>query len=212
MVQVEQLIGKDVFYKYLLEKFRLNLPLGIDLPNEEYYQPNSLSLRDIEAATTAFGQGIAVSPLQIVAAYGSIANKGMMVRPYLVDKKINDNTGEEITKSQEIGRVISEDTAKKLTEMLVSVVDKTYRNTIYIDGYKIAGKTGTAQVPSPDGGYSKDKTIQSFAGYFPADSPEFVVLVKLDYPAKSQWAEYSAGPAFRELAQFLINYYQIPQK
>lgn len=212
IVHVEQLIGKDVFYKFLLEKFRLNLPLGIDLPNEAYYQPSALSLRDIEAATMAFGQGIAVSPLQIISAYASIANKGMMVRPYLVDKKVDADGKEEATKPQEIGRVISEDTAKKLTDMLVSVVDTSYRNSIHIDGYQIAGKTGTAQVPSPDGGYYTDKTVQSFVGYFPADNPQFVVLVKLDYPAKSQWAEYSTGPAFRELVQFLVNYYQIPKQ
>jgi len=211
MVKIEQLIGKDEFYKFLLEKFRLNLPLGIDLPNEVYYEPSDFGLRDIEGATMSFGQGIAVSPMQILASYSALANKGVLMRPYIVGKKVGDKNYEEITKPQKIGQVVSEDATKKLTNMLVDVVDTSYRNYAHIDGYRIAGKTGTAQVPSPEGGYYSDKTIQSFAGYFPADDPKFAVLVKLDYPSKSQWAEYSVGPAFNELTKFLINYYQIPK-
>lgn len=212
IVKVEQLIGKNEFYKFLLERFRFNLPLGIDLPNEAYYVPQNLEVRDIEAATMAFGQGIATSPLHVISAYASIANKGVMMRPYLVGKKVDAVGNEEIVKPKEIGRVVSEDTAKKLTDMLYNVVETSYKSYIKLDGYKIAGKTGTAQVPSPDGGYDSNKTVQSFIGYFPADDPQFVVLVKFDYPSKSQWAEYSAGPVFHELAQFLVNYYQIPKE
>ena len=132
------------------------------------------------------------------------------MRPYVVGKKVGPNGEEEVIQPQEIGRVISEETAKKLTDMLVGVVEEGYGILAKIEGYKIAGKTGTAQVPSPQGGYYPDTTIQSFAGFFPADDPQFVILVKLDYPTKSKWGSLSAAPTFRRMAEFLINYYQIP--
>ncbi|MCD6421974.1 penicillin-binding protein 2, partial [bacterium] len=211
IVKVEQLLGKERFYRYLVERFRLSLPLGIDLPNEVSPEiPSLKELREIRAATMAFGQGLAVTPLQAVSVFCAIANKGVLMRPYVVGKKVGPNGEEEVVQPQEIGRVISEETAEKLTDMLVGVVEEGYGILAKIEGYKIAGKTGTAQVPSPEGGYYPDKTIQSFAGFFPADDPQFVILVKLDYPTKSKWGSLSAAPTFRRLAEFLINYYQIP--
>ena len=210
IVTIEQLIGKDEFYKYLLDKFRFNLPTGVDLPNEASYESTESTAREIEAATMAFGQGIATTPLQIVTAYASIANGGKMMSPYVVGKQILASGDEKIITPQELGQTISADASKKLTDMLVSVVN-TYES-IKINGYEIAGKTGTAQVPSPEGGYYTNQTVQSFAGYFPAKDPQFVVLVKLDNPVNSQWAEYSTGPAFHNLAEFIINYYQLPKQ
>ncbi len=212
IVKVEQLLGKEKFYRFLTERFRLALPLGVDLPNEAFAQlPRLKHLREIEAATMAFGQGIAVTPLQAASVFAAIANKGILMRPYVVGKKVDAKGNEEVIRPQEIGRVISEETAAKLKDMLVGVVEEGYGILAKIEGYKIAGKTGTAQVPSPEGGYYPDKTIQSFAGFFPADDPRFVILVKLDYPTKSRWGSLSAAPTFRRMAQFLINYYQIPR-
>jgi len=213
IVKVEQLLGKDKFFRFLTERFRLALPLGVDLPNEVFAQlPDPKHLKEIEGATMAFGQGVAVSPLQATSVFSAIANKGLLMRPYVVGKKVNSQGEEEVIRPQEIGRVISEQSAEKLKDMLVGVVEEGYGVLAKIDGYKIAGKTGTAQVPSPQGGYYPDKTIQSFAGFFPADNPQFVILVKLDYPTKSRWGSLSAAPTFRRMAQFLINYYQIPKE
>ena len=215
IVKVEQLIGKDPFYKFLLEHFRFNLPTGIDLPSEANWQP-SPKPQDIDVATMAFGQGIATTPLQVLSAYSAIANKGVAMRPYVVDKQVDASGNTEVTQPQQISQIFSEDTANKLNSMLQQVAQtnlyKSYINITNYDSYKIAGKTGTAQVPSPNGGYDENTTIQSFAGYFPANNPQFVILVKLDYPTKSQWADYAAAPTFGQIAQFLINYYQIPKQ
>jgi cell division protein FtsI/penicillin-binding protein 2 len=212
IVKVEQMVGKDAFYKFLLQHFRFNQPTGIDLPSEASWQPGSAEPQDIDVATMAFGQGIALTPLQVLSAYSAIANKGVEMRPYVVAKEVDANGKAQVTQPQQIAQIFSSDTAGKLTSMLQQVAQTNlYKTSINIpnyDAYKIAGKTGTAQVPSPNGGYMPNTTIQSFAGFFPADNPQFVVLVKLDYP-NSQWADYSAAPTFGQIAQFLINYYQI---
>lgn len=195
----ERTTGHDIFYNYLL-KFGLNDLSGISLPGELAGNLNNLktSTRDINFATAAFGQGVSVTPLQLINAISAIANGGVLMRPHL----IND------TPAEELGRVISEETAGKVSEMMISAVDKA--EVAKINGYRIAGKTGTAQMADlVRGGYGTDY-IHSYVGFGPVSDPKFTILMKIDKPKGVGLAGSTVVPAFRELAQFIINYYNIP--
>ena len=206
-VFAEQQLGDNSFLKYI-ENFGIFTPTGID--TEEIYSQNQEFKKgyEINFATASFGQGIEMTPIQLIRAYCALVNGGKIIRPYLVEK-IRDNG--EITQTKpktEDNSVISSKTTSQLTGMLISVVENGYAKTAQIPGYYIAGKTGTAQVPE-GGVYSSEKTIQTFMGFAPAFNPQFLILVKLDNP-KTKTAEYSAVPIFHDLAKYIIDYYQIP--
>lgn len=213
MVWVADQIGNETMYKYI-DDYSFGHKTGIDLEGETTGSVLELKeWRDIYRATMAFGQGISLTPLQMVSAIAAIANNGFLMKPYVVEKMVRPEKGESITQPQEIRRVLSEDTANKLKGMLVSVVERGHGKKAAVEGYKIAGKTGTAQIPKPaeeGGGYYDDKHTGSFAGFFPADNPKFAMLVKLTDPKNTEWAESSAAPTFGEMAKWLLDYYQIP--
>ncbi len=205
-VFVEKLIPHNVFLDYI-EKFGFFKPSGIDVP-ETYSENKELKKGyEINFATASFGQGIEMTPIQLVRAYSAIANGGKLVKPYLVDKILNDDKTAE-TQPEISAPVISSTTASQVTAMLVSVVENGYAKSAKIPGYYIAGKTGTAQVPE-GGTYSSEKTIQSFIGFAPAFNPQFLIMIKLDNP-KTKTAEYSAVPIFHDLAEYIVHYWQIP--
>ena len=203
VVFAERRLGHDTFLDYM-RKLELFSPTNIDLEGEIASKNTEFQKGyEINFATAAFGQGIEMTPLQLVKAFAALANGGTMVQPYLVEERRDP---------KEI-RVFSPNTATQITHMLTSVVENGYAKSAQIPGYRVAGKTGTAQVSWSALGVAKsgysDKTIQSFAGYAPAFDPKFVILVKLDNPA-ARTAEYSAVPIFRELAKYILDYYQIP--
>ena len=133
------------------------------------------------------------------------------MQPYIVDSIINADGYETKTETRIIREVISPQTATTLGAMLVNVVRNGHGGKAGVDGYYVAGKTGTAQIPSQDGpGYDPNFTIGSFCGFAPADDPKFVMCVKIDKPRTVQWAESTAAPIFGHLAQFMLNYYGIP--
>ncbi len=212
-VFVQKQLGQNLFLKYV-EKFGFFQPTGIDI-QETYSQNKELKTgREINLATASFGQGIEMTPIQLVRAYCAIANGGELITPYIVEKIINpDDTIKIPSKNHERVRVISSKTASQLTAMLVSVVENGFGNRAKIPGYFVAGKTGTAQVSYGALGINKpgysEKTIQTFIGFVPAFTPRFLILIKLDNP-KTSTAEYSAAPIFRELARYIIHQYEIP--
>jgi len=209
-VHVARLLGRDRQWEYL-RKFGFGEKTGVDLPGEVSGNLSNLSAeREIEFATAAFGQGIAVTPLQMAMAVGAIANEGKLMRPYVVEK-IVDDSGNEIKKEpQEVRQVISKETAETLTKMLISVVRVGYENRAGVKGYFVAGKTGTAQIPRKDGrGYS-DQVIHSFVGYAPAFNPRFLVFLQLNAPTGNRFAANTLTPAFHDLAEYILNYYQVP--
>jgi len=209
-VFVEQKLGPQLFLKYI-EKFGFFEKTGIDLQGEVFSANESLKNgypRDF--AVASFGQGIRVTPIQIVRAFGAIANGGKLMRPYIVDKIIYPDGKIKRNQPTIQRKVISEKTASTLTSMMVSVVENGSARKTQIKGYFIAGKTGTAQVPLKTGGYSKEKTIHSFIGFFPAFSPKVLIFIKLDNPKGVNASAYSVVPLFKELAQYIINLWQIP--
>ena len=209
-VYVARLLGKNRHREYL-QKFGFGEKTGVDLPGELAGDISNLAAgRDIEFATASFGQGIAITPLQLAQAIGSLANEGKLMRPYIVEKVVNDS-GNEIKKEPEIIRqVVSKESAEKVTKMLVSTVRNGFENRAGIKGYFVAGKTGTAQIPRKDGrGYS-DRVIHTFVGYAPAFNPRFLILLQLNEPKGNRFAANTLTPAFHDLAEYILNYYEVP--
>jgi len=206
-VFMEKLIGHDIFHQYVLS-FGFDQKTGIDLPNEIKGNINNLkTFNDIYFATASFGQGISVTSIAMINAFSAIANKGLMMTPYIVES-INDSEGnQEKTFGPKLKKqVINEETAQQLRIIMVNSVDKN--QIAAIKGYQIAGKTGTAQIPDEFGGYS-NQTIQTFIGFAPAENPKFIALIKLDRP-NSQLAGTTVVPMFHDFTKFILNYYEIP--
>lgn len=209
IVYVSQTFSRDTFLDYL-DKLGFNEKTGIDLQGE-VYSVNDLLKNGSEFgfATSSFGQGVEMTPIRLAAAFCSFANGGKLVRPYLVQKIVQ--AGKETNIEPQISPVIfSKKTVSEVTKMLTNVVERGFGSGAKIPGYYLSGKTGTAEVPLKNGkGYYADRTIQSFIGYGPSENPEFLILVKLDNP-KVPKSSLSAAPIFKKMAQFIINYWQIP--
>ncbi|MFA6197863.1 MAG: penicillin-binding protein 2 [Patescibacteria group bacterium] len=207
----EQKTGNEKFSQYV-EQFGFGRTTGITLSSESGGDISSLEKnKDIYSFTGSFGQGITVTPLQLVTAYAAIANGGKLMKPYVVDEIIKDNGYEEKTEPTVVRQVISPKTAATLGAMLVRVVENGHGKQAGVSGYYIAGKTGTAQIPYTDRpGYDPNRTIGTFAGFGPVEDPAFVMVVKLDVPRDVIWAESSAAPLFGDIAKFLLNYYEVP--
>ena len=212
MIWVADKIGNEIMANYI-KKFGFSEKSGIDLAGEASGQLGSpRTWHDVNRATISFGQGISATPIQVISAYSVLANGGKMVKPHLVDEVIDPNQTKKKVEPSEPKQVISEESTKKMIEMLVSVVEKGHGKKAQVEGYRVAGKTGTAQIPKPDGGYEESQHIGSFAGFAPADDPKFVMLVKFDRPQNVEWAESSAAPIFGEIADWLMNsYWKLPK-
>lgn len=211
VIFVEKLVGNKRFADYV-RNFGFGEKTGIALPNESAGDIRNLNnlKSDIQFFTASFGQGITTTPLQVLNAYSVIANGGNLMKPQIVEKKVYSNGEEEIVESQIIRRVIKKETSDQVKEMLGSVVVNGHGKRAAVNGYRVGGKTGTAQVAKQGGGgYEEGITIGSFAGIAPLDNPKFAVIVKIDNPKELQWAESSAAPTFGEVMKFLLNYYNI---
>lgn len=212
-VFAEQQLGSLLFLQYL-EKFGFFAKTGVDLPAEAFSQNKEFRKGyEINFATASFGQGIEITPLQLLRAFSALANNGRPVTPHLVREIRNEAGKATEAKPAVLDPVVSPQTANQVTAMMVSVVDNGFGKAAKIPGYFIAGKTGTAQVAWGALGVNRrgysDKTIQSFMGFAPAYNPRFLILIKLDNP-KTKTAEYSAVPLFHDLAKYLVDLWQIP--
>jgi cell division protein FtsI (penicillin-binding protein 3) len=189
-----------------IRRFGFGRPTGIDYPGETrgiVLPPDRWSGSTI--GNVPIGQGIAVTPLQMVAAYGAVANGGMWMQPHLVERI--EGQGEVQPKRR---RIVSRETAKELRRMLRGVVEAGSGTLAQVPGYTIAGKTGTAAKPEPTGGYSTSRYVASFVGYVPASAPRLVVLVTVDEPRGAIWGGVVAAPPFAEIAEFALQYLEVP--
>lgn len=210
MVFIEQKLGKKAFLRYA-QKFGLFEKTGVDIAGEIYSTNETLKKgypRDF--AVASFGQGIQITSLQLIQAISAIANEGKINKPYVVEKIISSKGEVEENSPVFLRQVISKDTAIELSAMMVSVVEGGGGWRAKVPGYLVAGKTGTAQMSNPKGGYYDDRTIQSFIGFAPADSPKFLILIRLDNPKQSNAAASCAAPIFGKLAKYIIDLKQIP--
>ncbi|MDY7076948.1 MAG: penicillin-binding protein 2 [Chloroflexota bacterium] len=204
-------MGPDLFYRYVLA-FGIGQPTGVDLAGEaagQLWLPEDYEhWHDSNLGTNAFGQGLAVTPLQMVSAVATIANDGARLRPHVVARRVGPDGEVSTFRPVVEAQVISPQTARILTEMMVRTVEEGV-SCARVEGYRVAGKTGTAQIPIP-GGYDREATIASFVGFGPVPDPQFVILVKLDRPKTSPWASDTAAPAFQRLASRLFMVLGIP--
>jgi cell division protein FtsI/penicillin-binding protein 2 len=202
-------MGADRFYEYY-QRFGFGRPTGIDVMSEAAGQmplPGDSFWTESFLATNAYGQGLAVTPLQMISAASALANDGYLMQPYLV-QEIHSNNGIFEHQPSVLSRPISPETAHQVTAMAVSAVVRETEEA-QLDGYTIAGKTGTAQI-AENGIYLEYDVIGSFIGWLPADNPEIIVLVKLDRPASAPWGSQTAAPVFSDLVQELVVLLNIP--
>lgn len=207
MVYIGEKLGNADLYSYI-NKYGFGQLTDIDLQGEVsgYIKPKP-DWYPIDFATATFGQGIAVTPIQLIRAFASIVNGGYLMKPYLVQKIVSDGRVTEI-KPQVQGRVVSRLTSDIIKKMLVSTVENGEVKWARPNGYLIGGKTGTAQVPIK-GVYDPSQTIASFIGFAPADNPKFLTFVVLYHPRTSIWGSETAAPMFFDIAKQLIVYYNI---
>ncbi len=207
--QVALLLEEARFYQYI-QRFGFGQLTEVDLANEgpgSVKVPGDSLWSQSDLATNAFGQGLAVTPLQMATATCVIANGGLLVRPHVVDSMVFRGRLAPPDTSP-VRRVISPEAAAAVADMMRDVVEEGSPNAS-VPGYQVAGKTGTAQV-AIQGGYHPTATIHSFVGFVPADAPAFVALVKLDEPKAYPWADGTAAPTFARLAEELLPVLRVP--
>jgi len=209
---LSQQLGPERFYDYVF-KFGFGEPSGSGLGGEvggRVRTPDNdpENWRTVDMATNSFGQGISVTPLQMVMAVAALANEGKLMKPMLV-KEIIGPRDKQVSEPQVTRQVVSADTARTLLDMMGVVVQGIPRNFLDIQGYETGGKTGTANIASGTGSY-KGTYISSFIGVAPLEDPQLVILVKIDEPKDTPWGTVVAAPAFSRMAQAALAYFKIP--
>ncbi len=212
-VFVEQKVPKDIFLGFLKD-FGIDSKTGIDVSEINGDLSVLESMRDINFATASFGQGVAMTPAELIRALSVIANGGKLIKPRLV-KNIISHNGDDYNqlaggKNEAIKQIISPETSAKLIDMMIKVVENGSGRRAGVTGYTVAGKTGTAQVPDLKKGGYLDQYIHTFVGFAPAYDSKFIALIKLDNPKGVRFAESTVVPVFKELAEFIFSYLEIP--
>ena len=211
-IKVGQRLGKEHLYGYLT-RFGIGSRTGVDFPGEApglLRPPQQWS--EVSLASVSIGQEVAVTPLQLATAFSALANGGMLVRPYLVKAVIKGGENVQENAPVQVRRVISESTARQVTTILQGVVTRGTGKAATVDGYTVAGKTGTAQkFDVALGKYSSQKSIASFVGYLPAEQPRATILVSLDEPEAGQASGgLAAAPVFSAIARQTMRYLRVP--
>jgi cell division protein FtsI (penicillin-binding protein 3) len=207
--QVAQKIGKEELYKYF-SLFGFGKPTGVQLPGEvagTIRTPDNPAWSVVDLATNAFGQGIAVTPIQMLSAITAIGNDGVLMKPTIV-KEMDGPDGPRVVEPQQVRRVISIETARTLREMMVTVDEQPGLQPYRIPGIRVAAKTGTADFPT-DLGYTSGKTFASMVALIPADRPKLAILIRLDAPA-AIYGGVVAAPVLKRVGSELAAYYRIP--
>jgi cell division protein FtsI/penicillin-binding protein 2 len=202
-------LGPNNFYRYL-EEFGIGHTTGVDIAGEvngRLKVPGDEDWYAADLGTNSFGQGVAVTPVQMVMAVSALANEGKMVAPHILRSMVN-NGHQYDPATQIVGVPISAETARVMTEMLALSLEQEASSAL-VAGYRVAGKTGTAEIPTPYG-YTSAATNASFVGWGPVDNPQFLVYVWLEEPTASPWGSVVAAPVFREVVERLVVLMNIP--
>lgn len=209
MIKIVQRLGPDFFQNYV-DSFGFGERTGVDLPYEQSGSLYALRRWDTNSlGSVPFGQGISVTPLQMVNALAAIANGGILHQPYIT-KEVRDSQGNLIKKNSpvEVRRVLQPATAQQMIDILVGVVEKGSGARAKIEGISVAGKTGTAQKAEKGKGYAAGKEVMSFMGFLPADDPKIAIIVTLDEPKGARFSGQIAGPVFKRIAEQTLRYTQ----
>lgn len=206
---VATLLGPTRFYE-VIRRFGFSEVTGIDLaleaagimrvPGNSYWHMSDLG-------TNSYGQGISVTPLQVAAAYGAMANDGLLMRPRIVSE-VRGAQSVEVRRPIAVRQIVSPEAAQQITQLMADGVEISLKGPI-LPGYRFAAKSGTAGIPDAEG-YQNEAVIASFVGYGPIPNPRFVILAKFDKPREGLWGTEVAAPEFAAMAKFLVDYYGIP--
>jgi cell division protein FtsI/penicillin-binding protein 2 len=205
---VATLLGPARFCE-MIRRFGFGEITGVDLALEvpgSMRAPGSPIWHMSDLGTNSFGQGIDVTPLQVAAAYGALANDGWLMRPFVVSH-VHDGKGLGAHKPVRVRPVISSQTSQQITKLMADAVELAFQEPL-VPGYRFAAKSGTSQIPEQEGYQDKD-VVASFVGFGPLPDPRFVILVKYDKPREGYWGSEVAAPAFSKLARYLVDYYGI---
>ncbi len=210
MAYLADLVGAETFYEYL-DKFGLDDPTGIELAQEDYYpitKPGDSMWTPISLSTASFGQGLMVTPIQMVTAISALANDGVMMKPHIV-REIRYNGEVQKVEPEAVGQPISAETARTVTEMLATSIE-IEASDAQVDGIRIAGKTGTGEISVEGQGYVLNTTNASFVGWGPADDPQFIVYVWVQQPEVNIWGSEVSAPVFSEVVEAVAPYLRVP--
>ena len=203
-------MGPETFYRYM-DNFGIGHPTGVDLSGEASGRlkiPGDSDWYPGDLATNSFGQGVSTTPIQMMMATSAVANGGTMVTPHMLYGMVRNGEQYAIP-TQDAEQPISKETAFMLSEMLANSMQYEDSEAL-VEGYRLAGKTGTAQIPTEGGWYATDVTNASFIGWGPIDDPRFMIYVWLEEPSASVWASKTAAPVFAEVAEMTALYLNIP--
>jgi cell division protein FtsI/penicillin-binding protein 2 len=210
---LSDLCGPQVFYDYMA-RFGFGTATASGLSGEvdgtvrsPFNDPDHWS--EVDMATNSFGQGISATPLQVAMALGAIANGGTLMKPQFV-KEVAGPLGTEVRAPEAVRQVMSPETSRTLLDMMGVVADNTSKSLLDVQGYRIGGKSGTANIGDPNGGYKPETYISSYAGIAPLDNPEIAVLIKIDEPKGVPWGTVVAAPAFDAIAEKILAYLKVP--
>ncbi|MEX2143620.1 MAG: penicillin-binding protein 2 [Anaerolineales bacterium] len=210
LAEIGSRVGQENFYKYV-KAFGFGYPTGVDLFNEAsgtLRTPSETGWYPADLATNTFGQGLAVTPMQMVMSVSAFVNDGRMVIPRIVKAVVQDGSQYNLS-PQFAGAPISVETARTMAQMLTDSLELESSKAL-VPGYSLAGKTGTAQIPTPNGTYDPNQTNTSFIGWGPADDPQFIIFVWLERPETSIWASEVAAPLFADIVERLVVLMNIP--
>lgn len=211
VIKIAQQVGRKPFYEYI-KKFGFGEKSGLSLPGESAGQlKEQKDWSNLSLASISFGHEIAVTPIQMVSALAAIANGGTLMKPHITKALIRDGKVTQQFKPKQIRRVISKKTSLQMIEILKSVVKNGTGKKAALDGFDVAGKTGTAQKYNVETrSYSSTEFISSFIGFAPADSPRLVILVMIDNPKGLHWGSVVAAPVFQKIAKKALRYLNVP--
>jgi len=205
-------IGIEKLYFYI-KAFGFGIKSGLEFPGESAGIVKEIkNYKQIDLAITSFGHSISVTPIQLINAYSAIANNGILLKPYIIDKIVDPIENKVIFKNEpkEIRRVISQDTVNRIKNMLIGVVDRGTGRNAQLIGYSVAGKTGTSnKLDKKTGKYKEKENIASFCGFFPASNPKYTILVIIDHPKKAHYGGEVSAPAFAQISKRIIGIYNI---
>ena len=213
LAQVALDMGAETFYSYI-DMFGFNDKTGVDLPGEtNSIVKDPATMGDVDLATTGYGQGIAVTPLQILCAVSSLGNDGVLMKPKLV-KKILDKDGNVVTEVEDtaVRQVISHETADKMRDIMEYYVAEASGDGAYVPGYRVGGKTGTANLVADGKGYASNKTNTSFVAMAPMDDPQISIICIVYRPTKMRYGNYTAGPIIKEVIEKTLQYKGVERK
>lgn len=217
MIFIQRKLGREAFVSGIIDQFQIGKETGVDLPGELKSNTNNLTkqardLREVDFANASYGQGISMTPIRMLTSFNSIVNEGKIMKPRIV-KSIQNSEGEITNIEPEVqGQSMSPEKARQLSEMLVDVVENSSARQVMVDGYNIGGKTGTGQIASI-GGFQKEggETHQSFIQFATLDNPKYTLLISLNAPQGSRFADTSVVPKIKPLNEFLLSYLNVPR-